>query len=182
MTWKNTSRRYGTLSMWLHWLMLLLLIAVYASINLREFFPKGSDLRLAFKAAHFMLGLSVLVLVSLRLYARLSAPRPSIIPVLAPWQQRSSALMHFALYGLMFCMPVLGWLLLSAAGKPIPFWGLELPALMAKNKALAHTIEEIHETLGTAGYFLIAAHAAAGLYHHYFRRDNTLTRMLPQQD
>ena len=180
MTWKNTLQRYGTLSMGLHWLMLLLLIAVYASINLREFFPKGSDLRLAFKAAHFMLGLSVLVLVSLRLYARLSAPRPSIIPVLAPWQQRGSALMHFALYGLMFCMPLLGWLLLSAAGKPIPFFGLELPALIAKNKALAHTIKEIHETLGTAGYFLIAAHAAAGLYRHYFRRGNTLTRMLPQ--
>lgn len=80
----------------------------------------------------------------------------------------------------MFWMPVLGWLLLSAAGKPLPFGGLELPALIAHNEALAHTSKEIHETLGTAGYFLIAAHAAAGLYHHYFRRDNTLTRMLLQ--
>ena len=177
MTWKNTSRRYGPLSRGLHWMMLLWLIAVYVNINLRQLFPQGRDLRLAFKAVHLMLGLSVLVWVSLRLYARLGAPRPGMILVLAPGQQRSSALVHFALYGLMFCMPVLGWLLLSAAGKSIPFWGLELPALIANNKALAHTIKERHETLGAAGYCLIAAHAA-GWHHHYFRRDNTLTRLL----
>lgn len=181
MQWKNTSQRYGTLAMGLHWLMLLLLLAVYASINLRELFPAGSELRVAFKAAHFMLGLSVLLLVSLRLYARLSAPTPGILPALAAWQRRSSALVHWALYALMFCMPVLGWLLLSAGGKPIPFFGLELPALMAKNKALAGTLKYFHETIGTAGYFLIAAHAAAGLYHHYIQRDNTLARMLPQR-
>lgn len=181
MQWKNTSQRYGMLAMGLHWIMLLLLLAVYASINLRELFPAGSELRLAFKAAHFMLALSVLLLVSSGLYARLSAPTPGILPALAPWQRRSSALVHCALYALMFCMPVLGWLVLSAGGKPSPFLGLELPALMAKNKALAGTLKDLHETIGTAGYFLIAAHAAAGLYHHYIQRDNTLARMLPQR-
>ena len=85
MTWKNTNNRYGTLSIGLHWLMLLLLIAVYASINLRELYPKGSDPREALKVWHFMLGLCVFVLVSIRLYARLSAPTPSITPEPAAW-------------------------------------------------------------------------------------------------
>jgi len=75
-------------------------------------------------------------------------------------------------------MPIAGWLILSAAGKPIPFYGLELPPLIAHNKGLAVTIKELHETAGSVGYFLIAGHALAGLYHHYIKHDNTLTRML----
>ena len=80
----------------------------------------------------------------------------------------------------MIGMPILGWLLLSASGKPIPFFGLHLPALISENKSVADTIKEIHETGGTVGYFLIGFHAAAGLFHHYFVRDNTLLRILPK--
>ena len=110
MTWKNTSNRFGRLSIGLHWIMLLLLIAVYASINLRELYPKGSDPREALKTWHFMLGLCVFALVSLRIYARISAPTPGIIPEPKPWQSLSAKLMHFALYALMIGMPLLGWL------------------------------------------------------------------------
>ena len=42
---------------------------------------------------------------------------------------------------------------------------------------LAEQIEEIHETVGTIGYWLIGLHAAASLFHHYVQRDNTLARM-----
>ncbi|MDP3141776.1 MAG: cytochrome b/b6 domain-containing protein, partial [Methylotenera sp.] len=73
------------------------------------------------------------------------------------------------------------WLLLSAAGKPIPFFGLELPALVSKNKNLADLIKQIHETGGTVGYFLVGFHAVAALFHHYVVRDNTLLRMLPKR-
>jgi cytochrome b561 len=182
MTWKNTTHRYGTLSIGLHWLMLLLLIAVYASINLRELYPKGSDPREALKAWHFMLGLCVFLLVSLRLYARISTPTPNITPEPLAWQHLSAKLMHIALYALMISMPLLGWLELSAAGKVIPFFGFELPALIAKNKELARLIREIHEAIGTAGYFLIGIHAAAALYHHHVKRDNTLLRILPERN
>ena len=56
--------------------MLLLLVAVYACIELRELFPKGSDPREAMKTWHYMLGLSVLVLVSLRLVVHIIGPIP----------------------------------------------------------------------------------------------------------
>jgi cytochrome b561 len=181
MSWKNTNIRYGSLSIGLHWLMLLLFVAVYASINLRELYPKGSDPREALKALHFMLGLCILGLVSLRVYARLSAPVPSIIPEPTSQQNLAAKLMHIALYVLMIAMPILGWVQLSAAGKVIPFFGLELPALIAKNKDLAGLIKEIHETIGTVGYFLIGGHAVAALYHHYVKKDNTLTRILPER-
>ena len=66
--------RYSTASIILHWLMLLLLVAVYAAIEFREVFPKGSEPREAFKMWHFMLGLSVLGLVWLRHSCRQTSP------------------------------------------------------------------------------------------------------------
>ncbi|MDO8312477.1 MAG: cytochrome b [Sideroxyarcus sp.] len=181
MSWKNTSTRYGSLSISIHWLVLLLFIAAYASINLRELYPKGSDPREALKTWHFMLGMLVFVLLWLRLAARFSGPTPGIQPEPSSWQQLSAKLMHLALYALMIVMPLSGWLLLSASGKPIPFFGLQLPALISENKDLAKTIKEIHEFIGTTGYYLIGLHAAAALYHHYIKHDNTLTRILPDR-
>ena len=177
--WRNGSAQYGSLSIALHWVMLLLLIAVYATIELRGMFPKGSDPREAMKAWHFMLGLAVFGLVWLRLLIQATAgPVPAIVPVQPRWQAASAKLMHALLYLFMIAMPILGWLVLSAEGKPIPFFGVNLPALIAENKESAKSLQEIHETVGELGYWLIGLHAAAALFHHYVVRDNTLSRML----
>lgn len=181
MSWKNTNNRYGTLSIGLHWLMFLLMVAVYATIELREFYPKGSDPREALKTWHFMLGLSVLALLILRIYARITSPTPKITPEPSQLMHLAAKLGHLALYVFMIGMPLLGWALLSAAGKPIPFFGLDLPPLVAQNKELAGTLKEIHETVGVLGYYLIGIHVIAALYHHYIRKDDTLTRMLAEK-
>lgn len=174
-----STQRYHALSIGLHWLMLFLLIAVYASIELRELFPKGTDARKAMKMWHFMLGLSVLAFAVLRLLIRLRNPTPAIVPTPPAWQEMLAKVMHVALYALMLGMPIAGWLILSAEAQAIPFFGLELPALIGPDKALAKSIEEVHETVGLVGYYLIGLHALAGLYHHYMVKDNTLKRMLP---
>ncbi len=179
MNWKNTAGRYGSVSIGLHWLMLALLIGVYACINLTDFYAKASPPREALKHWHYMLGLTVLVLVVIRLLNRLEAESPAVVPPLPLWQRRLASTIHVALYALMFAMPMLGWLVLGAAGKTIPFFGVQLPALLAENKDLAGQLKEVHETIGTIGYFLIGAHALAALFHHYITRDNTLVRMLP---
>jgi cytochrome b561 len=126
-----------------------------------------------------MLGMLVLVFVWLRIALRILGPTPSIQPTPAKWQELIAKLMHLALYVLMIGQPLLGWLILSANGDPIPFFGLQLPALIAENKDLVDVLKEVHETSGTVGYFLVGLHAAAALFHHYITRDNTLVRMLP---
>lgn len=175
----NTEQRYGRLSLALHWLMLVLLVVIYVCMEFRGYFPKGSATREGMKTWHFMLGLSVPLLVAVRLAARAAGERVLIIPAPPLWQQRVASAVHVALYVFMIAMPILGWLTLSAAGKPIPFFGLELPALVAADKALARQVLEIHETLAQVGYGLVGLHALAGLYHHYVVRDNTLQRILP---
>lgn len=182
MHWKNTVDRYSSLSIGLHWLMLVLIAAVYACIELRVLFPKGSDPREALKMWHFMLGLSVLWLTVLRLLVRFTrGPAPAIRPPSSRWQVRLAGIVHLALYGLMLSMPLVGWMVLSLAGKPIPFFGLQLPALLAENKDLAGWLKEVHEIAGIVGYCLIALHAVAALFHHYVLRDNTMRRMLFNQ-
>lgn len=181
MSWKNTDIRYGSVSIAMHWLMFFLMVAVYSCIELRELYPKGSDPREAFKMWHFMLGLTVLCLVCVRVGVRLVQVSPGIIPALSNWQHLLSKTMQLLLYAVMIGMPIAGWLILSAAGKPVPFWGLELPPLMAENKDTAEFIEDTHKLIGEISYYLIAGHTIAALFHHYVQKDNTLTRMLPRR-
>lgn len=175
----NGAEKYSPLAIGLHWLTLLLLIAIYATMELRGIFPKGSDGRNGMMMWHYMLGLTILAIVALRLAARFSSAPPPIQPAPPRWQMLFAGAMHVALYALITGMPILGWLTLSAAGKPIPFFGLHLPALLSQNKELASQIKEVHETCAAVGYYLIGLHAAAGLFHHYVVRDTTLRRMLP---
>ena len=125
-----------------------------------------------------MLGLSVLLLVIIRIIARLLTTRPPIKPEPPAWQLMLARVIHFALYAFMLAMPIAGWLILSSADQTIPFFGLELFPLVGPDEALSEQIEELHETVGTVGYYLIGLHAFAALFHHYVVKDNTLRRML----
>lgn len=180
MSFRRPTERYGNGLIALHWLTLLLLIAIYALVELHDIFPRGSAGRAAMMQWHFMLGLAVLALLPIRLALRAAGGKaPPIRPPMPAWQELLARLMHLALYAFLLAMPVLGWLTLSAQGKAIPFFGLELPALLGADKGVGHSLEEIHETVGNIGYYLIGLHAAAALFHHYWTHDNTLRRMLP---
>jgi cytochrome b561 len=167
---------FSRLSIALHWLMLILLAAVYACIELRELYPRGSDIREGFKTWHFMLGLSVFVLVWIRLIARWRTPWLAVEP---GWTRWPAAAVHLALYTGMIALPLLGWLVLSAGGDAIPFFGLSLPPLIAPDEALAGQLKDVHATIGEAGYWLVGLHALAAVFHHHVLKDETLRRMLP---
>lgn len=179
MTRPNSPDRYSGVSISLHWLMVLLFVAVYAAIEVREYFPKGSEPREALKSLHFTFGLSVFVLVWLRIVARIVWPKPAAEAAGGAAKRLLPALVHLALYGLMIGMPVAGWLILSAEVKPVSFFGFALPPLVGPNDALAEQVEGVHELVGTIGYYLIGFHVLAALVHHYVLRDKVLKRMLP---
>ncbi|WP_130904640.1 cytochrome b [Pseudomonas sp. Sample_22] len=180
MTGDKTTQRYTRLSITLHWLMLALFVGVYVCIETKGLLPRGNPLKSLFLGLHGLFGLAIFALVWVRLLGRLT-PRPPITPALPAWQTAISHLMHLALYVLMIATPLLAWLMLAAGGKPMPYFGFFLPAPVAVDPDLAKQLKQWHELLGSAGYWLIGLHAAAGLFHHYYVGDNTLTRMLPRR-
>lgn len=138
--------------------------------------PPGSAIRDGLKTWHDLLGLSVFGFVALHLVARIGFPR---LPGPRSSNDRLAAGVHLALYAIMIAMPSLGWLALSADGKAVAAFGFQLPPLIGPNEALAEQLKEVHETVGTIAYWLVGAHAAAALFHHYVLRDGVLRRMLP---
>jgi superoxide oxidase len=170
---------YNRTLIFIHWATALLIVSVFASIELRGLFEKGSIPREFLKSSHFMLGLSVLALTLVRIFMALRTPRPAIDPAPPAWQANAGQLMHIAIYAIMIVMPILGWLTLSAAGKPITFSGLTLPPLIAESKDTAEWLKELHHEIGEVFYWVIGLHAAAALFHHYVIGDNTLRRILP---
>lgn len=169
---------YSRTMIYVHWGMALLIAAAFAMIELRELFAKGSVPREGLKTVHFHLGVLVLTFVLIRLVVRSRETAPTITPSLPAWQTGLSHLLHAVLYGLMLAMPILGWLTLSAAGKPLPFG---LPALVDANKDAAGWYKEMHAQLGDIFYIVIGVHIAAALVHHLAVKDNTLKRMMPSR-
>jgi len=173
-------QRYSRLSIAMHWLMVLLLIATAVTMEVRGMYPKGTPARELIKSAHYALGLGVFVLVWVRLMARLLTPTPTIEPAPRAWQSFLGHAAHAGLYLLMIGLPIVGWLALSFKGSPVYFPGaIPIPLLTSANSNTAHWLKDLHEAGAVAGYVLLALHGSAALVHHYVLRDNTLLRMLP---
>jgi cytochrome b561 len=81
----------------------------------------------------------------------------------------------------MIVLPLSGWLMTSAAGRPISFFGLfslgNLP--IAKNDQLHEGLEEVHELLGWAMLGLLAIHVAGALKHAFDGHGHMIGRMAP---
>ena len=170
--------RFNVALIALHWLTLALIAGSYITSELQEAF-EDTPTEALIKDWHALLGLTVLGLAVLRIAVRAVSRTPAIEPPPPRWQARIATLVHAALYGLMLLLPLTGWLMLNANGESVSWFGQALPVLVGPSRRLAHTLEDVHEAIANAGYFLIGLHAAAALFHHYVVRDNTLRLMVP---
>ena len=159
--------------------MLAVMIAVYATMELKSFTDKGGNLRAAMAALHYTAGILIFVLVWLRIAARRQKPLRVFRDVSPVWQRALASATHLLLYALMIGMPLLGWFIQSAKGQPVMFIGFELPMLLAKDRSLVVLFKHLHQAFANLGYGVIALHMAAALFHHWVSRDDTLQRMLP---
>ena len=182
MTLKNTTERWGPVSQFFHWLIVLMILGLaIVGLTMGEL-PKTPKYFWVF-TAHKSTGITVLALVIARLLWRLYAGRPEPVAGTLRWQQRIASVTHWLLYALILAMPVSGWLYDSASGlRPFRWFGLfDMPKLVAPNEAIRDASHNAHEWLFWVLVALVLAHAGAAFYHHVFQRDATLTRMLPQR-
>lgn len=181
MTIKNTELRWGAISQLLHW-AIVLLIATIAILGLTMTDMANGPSKIKIYALHKSLGLTLLSLVLLRLLWRFYAGAPKPVAGTPHWQERIASLTHWALYALMFAMPITGWLFNSSSGYPLQYFGLfNLPKIAAVDPGLAELSESLHENGFWLLLLLVLAHAGAAFYHHLFQNDDTLRRMLPMR-
>lgn len=180
MSLKNPNERWGAVSQSFHWLIVLLLLAQGTVGLLMGDMARGPD-KIAVYAFHKSVGITILALAVARLLWRLYAGRPATVPGTPSWQEGMASFMHGLLYALLFAVPISGWVMNSAAGFPLQWFGLfNLPSIAAHDRDLHELAESLHEQLFWALVALAVAHAAAAIYHHLFQRDATLARMLPR--
>jgi cytochrome b561 len=172
--------RYSATAKWLHWFIAAAVIAlVPMGLIMKRVLPEGT-LRDRLYDFHEALGALVLLVMIVRLARRLvfGAPRPD--ETLSAFERRASLAAQYALYILLFIVPVLGWLATNAYGDPVSVFGLiPFPRLLGHDEPLSVTIFLWHLAGGLLISAIVALHAAAAIYHAIVKRDGVMARMMP---
>jgi len=169
--------RYSTPAIVLHWLMALLIFAGFPLGLTMVDLPLSPD-KLKLYSYHKWIGVTLLMLVAVRLGWRLTHTPPPLPASVAAWQRRASAIVHGLLYLLMIVIPLSGWLMSSAKGFQTVWFGvLPLPDLIGKDKALGDLLAEVHKVLNFTLLGLVVLHVGAALQHHFIERQPFLQRM-----
>lgn len=173
---------YGGVAKFLHWLIVVLLIAQYAvawtmpDINPRT--PPSTLIDL-----HFSIGVTILFLALLRLLWRWRHPVPLIRDNVPAWQDWTARTTHALLYILLFLLPILGWVDAGFRALSIHFYEtVTIPPIVGASSALAGRTGDIHTLVSYILLGVVGLHVLAALYHHFWLRDRVLERMLPGKE
>lgn len=178
MRLQDNPQRYGLVTIANHWLTAVLMIGMVILGLYMADLPKGpakGDL----VNIHKSVGILVLMLGVLRVVWRSGNRQPAALASLPPWQHKTARLLHYVLLALILLLPLSGWMMSSAAGRPVSFFGqFTLPSLLSENKSLADSLRDVHEALAWTLVAVLTVHVAAALQHHFRAHDDTLRRML----
>jgi cytochrome b561 len=159
----------------LHWLTALVVLVAVVAVLGHELVEEKS-LRKLVMDVHKQAGVLVLLLTGVRVLFRVVSKRPG--PALTGWSAKAAAAGHGLIYLILFALPMLGWSLVNARGGAVSLFGAVLPALVARDRDLAETLEQAHETLGWVLIALVVVHVLAAIWHHRFKKDRVLAAML----
>ena len=179
MKWKNTLDAWGAPAKLFHWVMAALILAQiglgWVAVSWRL-----SPLKLNLFVWHKSIGMLILALALLRLLWRLANPSPALPGGTPAWERNAARGSHVLLYLAMIAMPFSGWIVNAAANVPFRiFWTIPLPAIVAPDQAVEEFAKLAHFGLFVLLAALLVVHAGAALRHHFVKRNDILTRMLP---
>ena len=179
--------RYTGTAIALHWIVALLVIV---NVSLAWAWPLApDDMVRPLINTHKSIGITLLLLVTMRLLWRLTHRPPALPDHHKPWERRAAHTAHILLYVIMFALPLSGWIMDSAWAKAADnpnFWfGLfEWPRLgfimtldPVTKKSVHGLFGEMHEIAGYILYFLVVVHIGGALKHQFLDKDRELARM-----
>lgn len=183
----RTTTRYSTVAIVLHWtIAALILLNIWFGWRMSGL--KGMAQFELFQL-HKSIGITVLLLSVVRLGWRLINPAPPYPATMTRLERLAASVMHWLLYGFMIILPLTGWIIVSASPYNLPtvlFETVPWPHLgfvhdlpMTVRQTIETRVGTVHEWFAWSLLSLAAFHAAAALKHHFWNRDDVLSRMLP---
>ena len=161
----------------LHWLTAVAVLGLLGIGLWMTGLPIGL-LKLQVYNWHKWIGLTVLALTVLRLLWRWRHPPPALPDTVTRWERALAPVGHWALLLLLLAMPLSGWLMSSAAGVSVAWFGvLPLPDLVPPHPDLFEALRTAHFLLSRTLIVVVALHVAAVLHHDVLRRDGIFRRM-----
>ena len=170
---------YGTTAKVFHWLVVFLLVVQYLLGKLMPHIHHGMTPGDAM-TLHISFGITILALMVLRLFWRITNP---VAPAssLPAWQQLLSEAVHWLIYALVLATTMTGWIFVSERGWSISlFFATRLPTLPIEGSLLARSIGNWHGTMEWALLLVIGAHVTAAMAHTFIFHDGIMQRMLPE--
>ena len=168
---------YTPVAKGLHWLMAVMILGLLALGIYMSDLPLSPQ-KLTLYSWHKWAGVTVFVLVWLRLLWRITHRPPALPETLSPLMRLAAHAGHAALYGLMVAIPLTGWLMSSAKGFQTVWFGvLPIPDLLGRDRELGDLLQQVHKLLNLLLMLTLAGHVAAALWHHFVLKDDTLRRM-----
>lgn len=191
MSLKNTAEDYGSIAKWLHWSTAVLFLGSYISVYYRHWFTeKETPENWIALQLHLSIGVTIAVIVALRIIWRLSNRVPDLEPG-TKLEHLAAHVGHLALYAIMVIMPVTGYIGTGVNTEyfflfDIPkfedtqlFTTLVSDGLGMTFKEFEKPVDFIHKDIMGAWvvWLLILGHVSAALYHQFVKKDRTLYKM-----
>lgn len=167
--------RHAPTTIALHWITAALVGLIWCIGQTVDFAPDGA-LRVDYRSLHITLGLTLAVVLLLRLAWRATAggmlPPEHTGPLLA-----IARITHWVLYALLLLAIALGIANMLLHGTLI--FNLFTVGPLTRDHGLRRAVGGWHALAANAVMIVAGLHAAAALFHHYVLRDATLRRMIP---
>jgi len=168
---------YTPVAKGLHWLMAVMILGLLALGIYMSDLPLSPQ-KLTLYSWHKWFGVTVFLLVWLRLAWRVTHRPPALPETLSAPMRLAAHAGHAVLYALMIAIPVTGWLMSSAKGFQTVWFGvLPIPDLLGRDRELGDLLQQVHKLLNLLLMLTLAGHVLAALWHHFVLKDDTLRRM-----
>jgi cytochrome b561 len=125
---------------------------------------------------HKSVGLSLLMLIVLRMYWRFTHRPPAFLNSMKLWEKRLAKATHHSLYLLMFLIPLSGIIMSAGSKYGIKWFGIKvIPGF--DDKAIRELFYEFHEIFGLLLLLILILHILGAVKHSIVDKDGTLRRM-----
>ncbi len=174
---RQSKEKYAIEIRVLHWLMAIAFAGMLIAGFIVSGIPKDEPSRHLILGLHKSFGLTLFALAALRAMSRLFARAPSLPDAIPSMQHAIAQVAHVAFYGLMFVMPMSGYVMSISMGQPVRWFGLDVPRLLAEDRARGLVAGNVHAVAAYVLIALLALHVGAVAWHYFYDRVNLLRRI-----